>query len=105
MRNLCSPTQQRVSTRKPKIQCRGTNRDYALPTMGVKVLTSALVMMVPAVASAAHPLRPIQPAGVAQRYQFVGAPGAKGRTLARQVVPASNQQVAQSRVIYLNHDP
>jgi hypothetical protein len=71
-------------------------------------------MMVPAVASAAHPLRSIQPDGSAQRFQFVGARGANGLTYVRQVVPASGSgvvpgttaatQVAQSRVLYLNHN-
>ena len=75
--------------------------------MGVKVVVSALAMMVPAIAAADHPRRTIQADGVAQPYQFVGSRAATGGpTFVRQVLPAngSGALVAQSRVIYLNHD-
>src|SRR5262249_53317500 len=73
---------------------------------GVKVITSALAMMVPAIAAADHPTRTLQTDATVQPFQFVGSRAANDKVFARQMLPARGTAAltAQSRVIYLNHN-
>jgi uncharacterized protein (TIGR03382 family) len=58
-------------------------------------------------AQAAHPQQAVRPEGTASSLEFVAtAPNPRGLAFARQVLPAQPHAsaLAQSRVIYLNHD-
>jgi hypothetical protein len=70
------------------------------------------LLLVPAVASAEHPMRPLKASGTADMYEFVaGAPTVNDLVFARQVLPPTttppttndpSSQLALSRIVYLN---